>query len=80
MPPWLASGKMLSFALGRALNSAIEFAVGTMTSASPDDVTGKVVRFLASGDGHDFDGVADYVGGALFAFRAAWHWEPRAKS
>ena len=35
MPPWLASGKMLSFALGRASNSAIEFGVGTMTSASP---------------------------------------------
>src|SRR6187402_5003 len=35
MPPWLASGKMLSCALGRRRASSNEFIVGAITSLSP---------------------------------------------
>ena len=36
-------------------------------------VRGKVLGFLARGDAHDLDGVADHVGGALLAFGPARH-------
>jgi hypothetical protein len=36
-------------------------------------VRGKVLGFLARGDAHDLDGVADHVGGALLAFGSARH-------
>lgn len=32
-----------------------------------------VFLFLASGNAHDAHGIADHVGGALFAFRTAGH-------
>ncbi len=34
------------------------------------DVVGRFVGFLAGGDAHDADGVADHVGGALLSFRS----------
>jgi hypothetical protein len=35
---------------------------------------------LASQYAHDMDGVADYVGGTLLAFRSFWHWGARAEA
>src|SRR5690242_7952596 len=35
-----------------------------------------VLRLLAGRDAHDFDGVADHVGGALLAFGASRHRRP----
>src|SRR5258707_1227180 len=36
-------------------------------------IGGEVVLFLAAGDPHHLDGVADHVGGALLDFGSAWH-------
>jgi len=36
-------------------------------------IVGQFVGFLARRNAHDFDGVADDIGGALLAFRSGWH-------
>ncbi|QKD15373.1 hypothetical protein [Mesorhizobium sp. NZP2077] len=36
-------------------------------------VVNHVVGFIAGGNAHDADGIADNVGGALLAFRSGWH-------
>ena len=41
------------------------------------DIVGEIVGFLASGDPHDADGVADHIGGAALAFRSGWHSLPQ---